>query len=749
MTGSSSPFTFSVPVPSSSIASINYVVRVYDAAGNVTTSSTQTITVTDNDAPVLGIITGTTGTTGETTTVTVNATDNIAPTNAEINVNSTGWVAMTGSSSPFTYGVAVPSGSVASINYQVRVFDAASNVSTSGLQTITVTDNDAPSIDSITGTIGTTGENTLVTLNASDNIAPTSAQINVNGTGWVAMAGSSSPFTFNVPVPSSSIASIHYLVRVYDAAGNVTTSGTNTITVTDNDAPTSPTISINSGSAYTNATAVTLTLSALDNIAVTQMRFSNDGTSYAAAVAYATSSAYTLPSGDGSKTVYVEYLDAAGNVSAAASASITLDQTPPALNVVSPIDNGLYNPASLQATYSATDTNIVTTSVAVDGNTIAGHNSTDSLGALTDGTHTVVFTATDVAGNVTIKTRTIKTLNSLVGNPTIVEFTGPTTNGTVDDTTEGVQLSGINTTGPVTFTVATYGSNPAASGIAGIQAFGKYFDIQANDSANVTFPLQVRIYYTTADLAAAGLTEAQLDGLYFWNSTTHAYERYANSGANTNDVIYGGGSYAGYVYVNVPHLTPIVSGGDKTALSAPSNVASAAGNGTVTITYSAVSGASSYQVRYRKANTSDAYTTVAVASTVTNTTISGLTNGVSYEFGVASVDQFGNVSSFSTTTQSPVAPVVTSQTVVATTLGSVLGTSTAAAAGDGSTNSTTPSTSSSTPSTNTPASDSTGTVKGAETSPAAKNNMVVIWSIIGLIVVGTLGYFGYRRMKTK
>src|SRR5437867_2010737 len=45
---------------------------------------------------------------------------------------------------------------------------------------------------------------------------------------------------------------------------------------------------------------------------------------------------YALSSGDGTKTVYAWYKDAAGNVSAAASASILLDQTAPTNGALTP-----------------------------------------------------------------------------------------------------------------------------------------------------------------------------------------------------------------------------------------------------------------------------------------------------------------------------------------------------------------------------------------------------------------------------
>jgi hypothetical protein len=46
-----------------------------------------------------------------------------------------------------------------------------------------------------------------------------------------------------------------------------------------------------------------------------------------------------LTSGDGVKTVYVKFKDAAGNWSTAYSASIILDTTPPQLDIAQPTEN--------------------------------------------------------------------------------------------------------------------------------------------------------------------------------------------------------------------------------------------------------------------------------------------------------------------------------------------------------------------------------------------------------------------------
>ena len=64
------------------------------------------------------------------------------------------------------------------------------------------------------------------------------------------------------------------------------------------------------------------------------MRFSNDGTTFSAAEAYATSKTWTLTSGDGTKTVYAQYQDVAGNWSTAATDTIVLDTTAPSISAI-------------------------------------------------------------------------------------------------------------------------------------------------------------------------------------------------------------------------------------------------------------------------------------------------------------------------------------------------------------------------------------------------------------------------------
>ncbi len=98
--------------------------------------------------------------------------------------------------------------------------------------------------------------------------------------------------------------------------------------VIDTIPPTGGGISINGGAAYTNSTSVTLALAASG---ASRMMVSEDsGFGGASYEAYAASRSFTLSSGDGEKTVYVKYMDEAGNETGETiSAAITLDTIAP------------------------------------------------------------------------------------------------------------------------------------------------------------------------------------------------------------------------------------------------------------------------------------------------------------------------------------------------------------------------------------------------------------------------------------
>jgi thermitase len=101
-------------------------------------------------------------------------------------------------------------------------------------------------------------------------------------------------------------------------------------TVYDSLAPTGSII-INNAANYAQSTTVTLNLLCADTggSGCAQMQFSNDNTNWSDPEDYSSAKIWTLTSGDGTKSVYVRYKDAAGNWSGTYSDLIVLDATAP------------------------------------------------------------------------------------------------------------------------------------------------------------------------------------------------------------------------------------------------------------------------------------------------------------------------------------------------------------------------------------------------------------------------------------
>ena len=89
---------------------------------------------------------------------------------------------------------------------------------------------------------------------------------------------------------------------------------------------------INSNAPTTNSTQVTLTLTWSSG--VTRMRFSDDGAHWSLWEPVSATRPYTLPAGDGNKTVRVQYLDRGANRSNPFSDYIRLAATPPTGTIV-------------------------------------------------------------------------------------------------------------------------------------------------------------------------------------------------------------------------------------------------------------------------------------------------------------------------------------------------------------------------------------------------------------------------------
>jgi len=119
----------------------------------------------------------------------------------------------------------------------------------------------------------------------------------------------------------------------------------------------SATIAINSGSAYANSINVGFSNSATSSDApITEMRFKNDGEAWSAWEPYAATKNWTLPSGDGAKTIQAQFKDANGNLSQEVSDTIIVDATAPAASLQTPrITTNVTKLARFKVTWAAAD----------------------------------------------------------------------------------------------------------------------------------------------------------------------------------------------------------------------------------------------------------------------------------------------------------------------------------------------------------------------------------------------------------
>lgn len=106
--------------------------------------------------------------------------------------------------------------------------------------------------------------------------------------------------------------------------------------VGDDDQP-GGTFSILSGTGaqagFTASTSATISLAPSDPCAPITVALSNDGTTFGSAITYDALNptvTWTLPAGDGSKSVWARFTDAVGNVASLGPEAITLDMTKPA-----------------------------------------------------------------------------------------------------------------------------------------------------------------------------------------------------------------------------------------------------------------------------------------------------------------------------------------------------------------------------------------------------------------------------------
>ncbi|MBI4689990.1 MAG: fibronectin type III domain-containing protein [Nitrospirae bacterium] len=316
----------------------------------------------DTTAPTgsISINSGATYTNSTAVTLNLSASDSVGVTGYYVSVSSTtpsasssGWTTITSTTS---YSASV-SWYLSCVDGPCTIYvwykDAAGNVS--GIYSDSISfDTTAPTNGTLTATAG----NAQVSLSwsgfsdATSGISSYKLMYSTSSTpsscsvGTQICSGTTSSCTTTGLTNGTTY---YYRVCAKDNAGNASTGATASATpqASDTTAPTGS-ITVNSGASYTNSTSVTLALSASDSVGVTGYYLSTSSTTpsstssttpsasasgwtaVTSTTSYGEGVSYTLSSGDGTKTIYVWYKDAAGNVSTTYSDSIVRDTTAPA-----------------------------------------------------------------------------------------------------------------------------------------------------------------------------------------------------------------------------------------------------------------------------------------------------------------------------------------------------------------------------------------------------------------------------------
>ncbi|MCX6665833.1 MAG: PGF-pre-PGF domain-containing protein [Euryarchaeota archaeon] len=208
---------------------------------------------------------------------------------------------------------------------------AGANVSTSATITLDRTISD-PSLSINSGANSTNTTNVVLTITASDAayMKIDNDTLFTNMSSWITKT---STYNFTLASGADGLRTVYLIVK--DDAGNTKTTS-DSITL-DTTAPTNLSLSINSGSAYTNSTSVNLTVTASGGAYYAY--FSNTNVTWTRYDYTTSANLWILTSGDGIKTIYYKAADDAGNNATAITATITLDTTAPTpVQLSSPTD---------------------------------------------------------------------------------------------------------------------------------------------------------------------------------------------------------------------------------------------------------------------------------------------------------------------------------------------------------------------------------------------------------------------------
>lgn len=466
--------TFTIPVGATTVP---VTATAIDAVGNRSSTFAQTIAVEANLAPVVQMVNVTGDTVvaqGQAVSFDVTATDDVGLAQVVFtavggaSASETVQVSGTQVTRRFTFTVPTGAEAGAPITVQAAATDTAGTKSTGPAIALTVRDGVAPAIAFVAPLAGdrpVAGQALTVTVDVSDRAGVASVALQCTPaapgceTRTLASPLASTRQTFNVTVPAGLVAPATFtlLVSATDPTGNVGQAG-RALQVADTVAPTTTAVEPVTGSTRVLPGQVAqLRANVADNVGVTAVEFSAEGAVVASGsvpVSPAVTSGpvpfgFAVPAGapgGGSIVVTARARDAAGNVGAPATLTLTVgDTAPPAVTFVAPAAGSAFTPGSTITVQASASDDVAVASVKVTATGALSFTETKSAPApvtplaasfaipvpagAPPGPVTITLEAFDTAGNASVAvTRSVAVSDTSVP---VVSITSPA-GGTFD-----------------------------------------------------------------------------------------------------------------------------------------------------------------------------------------------------------------------------------------------------------------------------------------------------------------------------
>jgi hypothetical protein len=474
LSGNTYTFTKTYSYGNYSFGTTNETVTVTftDAAGNSASSSVAiSVSKSDNQGPSIGTITIsdstvtlTSSSQTQTITFTATVTDNVAVSAVSMNQGAS-FLVQDGSSYTFrkTYNYSSYSFGTTSETLTMTATDSAGNSSTrTATVSVSKTDNQAPSISSLTASSSTVNltagsQTQVVTFVATmtDNVGISSYSMN-NGATYVSSSGNDYTFskTYSYSDYSFGSTSETLTLTVTDAAGNqATDTVTVTVNKTDTQAPSISSFTVNDSTVVLTTSSqsqtVTFSVTAADNVGISSVTV-NQGASYSSQ----SGSTYTFTKtykcadysfGSQNETVTATALDAAGNI---ATASLTVNVSK-SDNQAPSISNFTPSVSSISLTNENTSQAVFFTATLTDNRAVTGYSLSPggSFTGVSGTTYTFqkTFQYDDYSNGTTVQTMTL-TAQDAAGNSSTATTEVTVQKSYVDSTAPTISILSASTT---------------------------------------------------------------------------------------------------------------------------------------------------------------------------------------------------------------------------------------------------------------------------------------------------------------